>query len=120
MLPRSHPTWVRGLKRTGSEGWVSDRVAPYVGAWIETSASSVPLNSFSVAPYVGAWIETIAVFASLISFVSHPTWVRGLKHAYVQLRLRHAVAPYVGAWIETSLVTPRLALLGRTLRGCVD
>ena len=91
-----------------------------MGAWIETKEAALTLDQAGVAPYVGAWIETIAVFASLISFVSHPTWVRGLKHAYVQLRLRHAVAPYVGAWIETSLVTPRLALLGRTLRGCVD
>ena len=33
-------------------------VAPYVGAWIETS--NVPLErvNSAVAPYVGAWIET--------------------------------------------------------------
>ena len=43
--------YVKNMNRTA-------HVAPYVGAWIETSASSVPLNSFSVAPYVGAWIET--------------------------------------------------------------
>ena len=37
---RSHPTWVRGLKQ--SVGKFSERqmVAPYVGAWIETSLRS--------------------------------------------------------------------------------
>ena len=34
------------------------RVAPYVGAWIETRMKwNSPSNS-EVAPYVGAWIET--------------------------------------------------------------
>ena len=34
--------------------------------------------------------------------MSHPMWVRGLKHAdaYKPFRLRQ-VAPHVGAWIET-------------------
>ena len=55
-----------------------------------------------VAPYVGAWIETLRVTTCGCGGVSHPTWVRGLK-----LPLRHQpnrpayVAPYVGAWIET-------------------
>ena len=33
-------------------------VAPYVGAWIETSKLAQKLNQNGVAPYVGAWIET--------------------------------------------------------------
>ena len=34
--------------------------------------------------------------------MSHPTWVRGLKHEVVlMLLLVILVAPYVGAWIET-------------------
>ena len=33
----SHPTWVRGLKLEKSDNKLKDdRVAPYVGAWIET------------------------------------------------------------------------------------
>ena len=33
----SHPTWVRGLKRSSlSPGFAYLGVAPYVGAWIET------------------------------------------------------------------------------------
>ena len=35
--------------------------------------------------------------------MSHPSWVRGLKHVFVQMMLRPLlVAPLVGAWIETS------------------
>ena len=42
---RSHPTWVRGLKPTfADDDKHPGRVAPYVGAWIETSSSS---TSFS-------------------------------------------------------------------------
>ena len=33
-------------------------VAPYVGAWIETSAVTIAHDWSGVAPYVGAWIET--------------------------------------------------------------
>ena len=33
-------------------------VAPYVGAWIETSSKASPWTIYEVAPYVGAWIET--------------------------------------------------------------
>ena len=34
---------------------------------------------FKVAPYVGAWIETSVLSSALISALSHPMWVRGLK-----------------------------------------
>ena len=35
---QSHPTWVRGLKRIAqAEKLIEEEVAPYVGAWIETS-----------------------------------------------------------------------------------
>ena len=34
---RSHPMWVRGLKQLDREDALQDQsVAPYVGAWIET------------------------------------------------------------------------------------
>ena len=35
-----------------------DTVAPFVGAWIETSNRWRPRTPTSVAPFVGAWIET--------------------------------------------------------------
>ena len=33
-------------------------VAPYVGAWIETTLKTDFIMEYIVAPYVGAWIET--------------------------------------------------------------
>ena len=35
------------------------KVAPYVGVWIETSSVSAARPWFAVAPYVGVWIETL-------------------------------------------------------------
>ena len=50
--------WVRGLKhKTDVTKLYALRVAPYVGAWIETS---------------NAWQSSNRV-------LSHPMWVRGLK-----------------------------------------
>ena len=56
---RSHPTWVRGLKLLVCGSYEKRNfVAPYVGAWIETTyVCTCGLRSI-VAPYVGAWIET--------------------------------------------------------------
>ena len=77
----SHPMWVRGLKLQ-KHGRLQEvpRVAPYVGAWIETARAAKRPTHTDVAPYVGAWIET-SLFCS--------------PNALDQ------VAPYVGAWIET-------------------
>ena len=54
-----------------------------------------------VAPYVGAWIETYSPWLLNPIHMSHPTWVRGLKHLLTRRFERSKVAPYVGAWIET-------------------
>ena len=35
--------------------------------------------------------------------MSHPTWVRGLKHVIQAVDTEQLVAPYVGAWIETAI-----------------
>ena len=53
----------------------------------------------SVAPYVGAWIETVNTIDGNSVLLSHPMWVRGLKHATFE--------------------EPQLDG-GRTLCGCVD
>ena len=76
-----------------------NHVAPYVGAWIETLLVPILLRLVLVAPYVGAWIETSAVGVVDTPNQSHPMWVRGLK------RNQH---PSHGAQIR------------RTLCGCVD
>ena len=62
---RSHPVWVRGLKRSIiCFSIFVGKVAPRVGAWIET-----PVNQMSRMEAAG----------------SHPVWVRGLK----QLQFEH-------------------------------
>ena len=78
---RSHPTWVRGLKPLKNMvNPTNHKVAPYVGAWIETLNRSDYELGWNVAPYVGAWIETF------------------IRSIYPKTL---GVAPYVGAWIET-------------------
>ena len=37
---------------------MSECVAPFVGAWIETFKLGVNVPCQEVAPFVGAWIET--------------------------------------------------------------
>ena len=73
--------WGRGLKQT-YQIWskLTGKVAPRVGAWIETPKSHLGYGPRYVAPRVGAWIETIICDCE---------------------RNRTAVAPRVGAWIET-------------------
>ena len=77
----SHPVWVRGLKpRFPPERVCRGRVAPRVGAWIETPHYPGWSLSHGVAPRVGAWIET----------------GKATRQKYSS-----DVAPRVGAWIET-------------------
>ena len=80
VVTTSHPTWVRGLKpRQPTVAADGRRVAPYVGAWIETASARLSIVVVTVAPYVGAWIETLSSLDDSIFVASHPTWVRGLK-----------------------------------------
>ena len=82
MDSESHPVWVRGLKLWHIRRFVNDpKVAPRVGAWIETPLLQGLLYACPVAPRVGAWIETPSLH---------------LKPQY------GSVAPRVGAWIETT------------------
>ena len=56
------------------------RVAPRVGAWIETKQELISKRQKKVAPRVGAWIETVVMATmSQDTARSHPVWVRGLK-----------------------------------------
>ena len=81
---------------------MTEMVAPYTGAWIETSVAQpfIRCTACRVAPYTGAWIET-------------------LKQSYLSQRVE--VAPYTGAWIETENCWQEYQPYeGRTLHGCVD
>ena len=102
--------WVRGLKLHRTEKFLVHRVAPYVGAWIETTVLLSPTSVPLVAPYVGAWIETRLEGAGNYEYKSHPMWVRGLKHVLNNdVGWIHKVAPYVGAWIETKKIPLKAA-----------
>ncbi len=55
----SRPAWARGLKQENRNDLTTDvKVAPRVGAWIETKGYQDTGKKCLVAPRVGAWIET--------------------------------------------------------------
>ena len=55
-----------------------------------------------VAPHVGAWIETTRTSELFMELMSLPMWERGLKlQSHANLFTVISVAPHVGAWIET-------------------
>ena len=74
-------------------------VAPFTGAWIETSNAVIFERPLDVAPFTGAWIETRLTWLYRLALLSHPLRVRELK--------RLSVIPS-----ETNC--------GRTLYGCVN
>ena len=77
---RSHPTWVRGLKHNFTIYKITEcLVAPYVGAWIETSEDILPFLGCSSHP---TWVRGLKLSKQASCMKddgSHPTWVRGLK-----------------------------------------
>ena len=116
-----------------------------MGAWIETHKAFQGQSQEKVAPCVGAWIETkIIPLLGGVSIPSRPVWARGLKlrvirrqEAIIRSRpvwarglkrpIRHRpdrasnVAPCVGAWIETALTNSTSASsTSRALCGRVD
>ena len=67
-------------------------------------------------------LKHAALFEKFLKNLSHPSRVRGLKQSEESKVSRSfLVAPFTGAWIETKY---SLAILrtseGRTLHGCVD
>ena len=84
------------------KGMTESTVAPYAGAWIETSFTTYWDLRKKVAPYAGAWIETSEASDGMPRSQSLPTRERGLKQQELQKQsLWLEVAPYAGAWIET-------------------
>ena len=80
-LNESHPVWVRGLKLLRNKKKVTDmKVAPRVGAWIETYAFTlVEINIIKSHP---VWVRGLKLECAQnveIPTASHPVWVRGLK-----------------------------------------
>ena len=78
------------------------KVAPRVGAWIETKHTPYALPPCIVAPRVGAWIETTCSRKAMPPYGSPLVWGRGLKLlGSTEAGSPEEVAPRVGAWIET-------------------
>ncbi len=61
-----------------------------MGAWIETKEEMKVGENYKVAPRVGAWIETGKNFSGFNSYVSLPAWERGLKR-YQRKTERHSL-----------------------------
>ena len=87
---RSHPLRVRELKPAAPSGSGYSGVAPFTGAWIETSMRNWLFLSLLVAPFTGAWIETAKSRKRLLPLLSHPLRVRELKRRKQVLNRRRA------------------------------
>ena len=74
-----------------------------MGAWIETYHIVIfhQFNQMSHPTWVRGLKHVYHFFAAIVQ-VSHPTWVRGLKQIQkFEHHSRILVASYMGAWIET-------------------
>ena len=95
--------WVETIVLGGVLGGVA--VTPFVGVWVETYKISIWIWKCFVTPFVGVWVETDTHRSSLILYVSHPSWVCGLKLRNLSQEIGvKGVTPFVGVWIETLLV----------------
>ena len=89
--------WGRGLKHGGVTIRAPFfRVAPRVGAWIETISSFPFAVEYHVAPRVGAWIETLLVYCLSYLITSPLAWGRGLKLLALRRSLRSLRRPSRG------------------------
>ena len=75
----SHPVWVRGLKQNR----IYHHLVQYQShpVWVRGLKHLFKTRQFygRVAPRVGAWIETAGLSRAETATESHPVWVRGLK-----------------------------------------
>ena len=107
----SHPMWVRGLKHEQQINLpIDEKVAPHVGAWIETPDKLLTLSCQTSHPMWVRGLKPLRIASGVAPHVSHPMWVRGLKQFKTRKSLGEIrVAPHVGAWIETRRRTVRCA-----------
>ena len=105
-LPRlvlSPPSRGRGLKPLTADIRVAhDTSPPSRGRGLKHIVPG-ERREFDVAPFTGAWIETTCVRASAGASASPPSRGRGLKLSCPINSLPNiSVAPFTGAWIETA------------------
>ena len=119
----SHPVWVRGLKRL----WTCKSLKSYVShpVWVR-GLKHVHTRKDNpdkrVAPRVGAWIETSWGLERDNYNASHPVWVRGLKHLLKNTNMAGEAQSHP-VWVRgLKLVLPvgHFRNRSRTPCGCVD
>ena len=76
----SPPTWGRGLKLNDT-GFACTKlkVAPHVGAWIETVAQVILSTGSTSPPTWGRGLKLLGEVNNFYYEKSPPTWGRGLK-----------------------------------------
>ena len=68
-------------------GFDAINVTPFVGVWIETSFALRCKHKQSVTPFVGVWIETCCSYGNYCRYMSHPSWVCGLKRFFKDYKI---------------------------------
>ena len=82
-------------------------VAPFVGAWIETSNLLVSMWITWSLPSWERGLKPLKIDVPAFLAKSLPSWERGLKPELEEGKIPVSlVAPFVGAWIETSRSLP--------------
>ena len=119
----SHPMWVRGLKLILRE--VHGDYAVSHPMWVrglKLAYQKIVNDHYKVAPHVGAWIETYVVGNYDLYTRSHPMWVRGLKPNCVKPKRlwRKSHPMWVRGLKPTDKPSVPIVKKGRTPCGCVD
>ena len=92
-----------------------------MGVWIETNGQERDVLSNVSHPAWVCGLKPELVENHPCYQESHPAWVCGLKRTYRVTLTALVVTPCVGVWIETVLVDKwHIVYRGHTLRGCVD
>ena len=87
-LAGSRPSRARGSKLAAVVHNHHMSVAPFAGAWIETTGSNCASADLTVAPFAGAWIETRPGPPFWPGWQSRPSRARGSKLCGCQQRPR--------------------------------
>ena len=117
----SRPSWARGLKLfVAVSRPVLCRVAPFVGAWVETYTLPTMLLLASSRP---SWARGLKRFKNRIYEIAHlsrPSWARGLKHAVPGIpRPLHVSRPSWARGLKPAYGRCLYRCAGRALRGRV-
>ena len=96
-------------------------VTPYVGVWIETCLWMLSVRLFMSHPTWVCGLKLLKKRINLLNLLSHPTWVCGLKHYLFSLPDQGQEShPTWVCGLKQCDMTQILLNQGHTLRGCVD